>query len=192
MCKCVNLARLESDRWLASLDVRETTHASYRRLLKTHARPKLGKRKVKNISTVAVQDLYDSLKAKGLSGRTVRLVHSALNPALKQAVSWKLLRANPCEGVILPKAKQSETLYLRKPEQDEFRKQMKGDRLAPFFEFLLASGCRPGEAMGLEWGSVDLKKGTVKLVQTLAPRPSKGWRLQPPKSTKGRRTIPLP
>jgi integrase len=194
------------DRWLASLDVRETTKASYTRLLKNHVRPTLGKRKVKTISTVAVQDLYDSLKAKGLSGRTVRLVHSALSPALKQAVAWKLLRANPCEGVVLPKPKQTETRYLTKPEQDEFmtllrEEQNKGDKdkkhrpsafVASLFEFMLSSGCRPGEAMGLEWGSVDLKKEMVKIVQTLAPRPSKGWKLQPPKSAKSRRTIPLP
>jgi len=180
------------DQWLASLDVRETTKASYTRLLKNHVRPTLGKRKVKTISTIAIQDLYGSLTAKGLSGTTVRLVHRALSPALKQAVSWKLLRANPCEGVILPKPKQSETRYLSKTEQDEFYEQMRGDTLAPFFEFMLASGCRPGEAMGLEWGSVDLKKGTVKIVQTLAPRPSKGWKLQPPKSVKSKRSIPLP
>ena len=50
---------------------------------------------------------------------------------------------------------------------------------------------RPSEALGLQWKEVDLKRGTVTVRRTLV-RLKKMWHLAEPKTTKSRRTIPLP
>jgi len=67
----------------------------------------------------------------------------------------------------------------------------RGGRYGVLFGFLLASGCRVGEALGLRWTDVDWTAGTVHIerqVTELRSKPLEG----PPKTRAGVRTIALP
>src|SRR5438270_760870 len=66
-----------------------------------------------------------------------------------------------------------------------------GHRYAHLYTFLLASGFRLGEALALGWQDIDLKTGALTVRHTLEKLPVQPWRLTEPKSSKGRRTIPL-
>ena len=68
---------------------------------------------------------------------------------------------------------------------------MKGDRLEAVFQVGLALGLRQGEALGLTWTDIDLDAGTLSVRQTLQ-RVRGEWTFSEPKTTKSRRTIPLP
>ena len=57
--------------------------------------------------------------------------------------------------------------------------------------FMASTGCRRGEALGLEWRHVDLENGTASIVQSLQRVGRTGLRFLPPKSTKSRRSIAL-
>ena len=57
--------------------------------------------------------------------------------------------------------------------------------------FLVRTGCRRGEALGLEWRHVDLEHGTVSIVQSLQRIGRTGLRFVPPKSAKSRRSVAL-
>ena len=50
---------------------------------------------------------------------------------------------------------------------------------------------RPEEALGLKWEDVDFKNNRIHVKRVLT-RTKEGWNLEEPKTSKSRRTIPLP
>jgi integrase len=175
--------------YLESADIRERTRKDYTAHFDRYVKPKLGKAKLKDISPRRVQNLYNSLK-KTLAPRSVRLTHSILHSALDHAVSLRLIRENPSNGLKLPSKQDSEIYYLRGDELAEFMEVVRDDPYAPFLIFLLASGARPGEARALKWPDINFKNGTVKLQRTVSD--SRPWTFEQPKTNKGKRTISLP
>ena len=60
------------------------------------------------------------------------------------------------------------------------------------YRFVLQTGLRTGELAGLKWSDIDFKNRTMKIERTMEYRYSVGeWRVGPPKSKSGYRTIPL-
>jgi integrase len=62
----------------------------------------------------------------------------------------------------------------------------------PLVEFLVASGCRWGEAVALKPGDIDLNAGTVRISRSWKYGGSGGYRLGATKTNKSRRTINMP
>lgn len=175
--------------YLEATDLRETTRGSYREVIALYIAPSLGKTPLKDVTPMKVQRLYTKLR-KNLSPRTVRYVHSVLRSGLDHAVSMKLIRSNPAHGLKLPKKDAPEIRYLRGEEIPAFLSAARDDMYGALFEFLLSSGCRPGEGRGLMWSDIDWKKGTVDIQRSVSD--SKPWVFNAPKTKQGRRTLGLP
>ncbi|WP_231968948.1 site-specific integrase [Thermoanaerobacterium sp. RBIITD] len=78
------------------------------------------------------------------------------------------------------------------PEQaKKFLEACAYNRWGVLFELLLTSGMRPEEALGLKWEDVDFKNNRIHVKRVLT-RTKEGWNLEEPKTSKSRRTIPLP
>ncbi|HYX41523.1 MAG TPA: site-specific integrase, partial [Pyrinomonadaceae bacterium] len=61
------------------------------------------------------------------------------------------------------------------------------------FALALTTGMRPEEYLGLQWKDVDLKQGIVIVRRALVWRSvGGGWYFGEPKTTRSRRSIPLP
>ena len=58
--------------------------------------------------------------------------------------------------------------------------------------FMLATGCRIGEALAVLWSEVDLEAGTVQITSTLIRVKGEGLLRKGTKSRAGERTLPLP
>ena len=57
---------------------------------------------------------------------------------------------------------------------------------------MLQTGLRTGELIGLKWRDIDFENRTMKIERTMEYRYKVGeWRVGPPKSKSGYRTIPL-
>lgn len=184
------------DQWLersAALRLRERTVADYREILSRYVRPSLGAKRLDRLHPLDVQGMIRDLEARGLSPRTIRYAHSVLSGALRQAVRWRMIASNPCGLVDLPRRRPREMRALTPEEADAFRAAIAGTRFEALFLVLLATGIRPGEALGLCWDAVDLEAGRLAIRRTLARR-KKGeeWRLEEPKTAKSRRVVPLP
>lgn len=67
-----------------------------------------------------------------------------------------------------------------------------GDRFAVLFSFALVTGMRPEEYFGLQWKDIDFENGTVTVRRTLLWRNGGGWYFDEPKTSRSRRTLPLP
>ena len=60
------------------------------------------------------------------------------------------------------------------------------------YRFILQTGLRTSELIGLRWCDIDFENKTMKIERTMEYRYKVGeWRIGPPKSKSGYRTIPL-
>lgn len=191
------------DRWLeaaAKPRIGPRTFEDYQYLLGRHVRPVLGGRRLEALTPLDLQGLYEGMQERGLSGRTVHVTHNVLRSALRQAVRWRILPMNPASDVDLPRWERREMRALTSEEAARFRAAAAEHPMGLLFMVLLATGMRPGEALGLRWQDVDLRGCRVRIRQTLvrlrgprgedeeAPR----WCFRPPKTAKSRREVPIP
>jgi len=181
------------DEWLktAQHSLRENTAEWYGQIIEVYLKPNIGNRKLADLQPLAIQRLYDTLLERGLSPSTVRKAHSVLHNALEQAVKWRLVSYNPASHLELPKIHREEIRPLTKDESRAFLEASREYRLGVFFELMLATGMRMQEVMGLQWKDVDLRKNLIKVRHSLV-RTKEGWNLRPPKTARGRRSVPIP
>lgn len=183
-------------KWLQSVArsrVREATFDDYKYLLKRYVSPALGAIKLCNIRSIDIQKLYGDMRdERELSARTVRMTHAVLSSALQQAVRWHMLPRNPCEFVDLPRLERKEMQALSPEQASQFLEAAKADRLGIVLSFALATGMRPEEYLALKWSDLDLHAGTATVRRTLIWRKGGGWYFSEPKTSRSRRTVPLP
>ena len=123
------------------------------------------------------------------SAKTIRNKHGLLSAALNAAVP-KHITANPCHGIRLPRWTRPETLFLNREQYDRLLSAVT-EPWRLLVEFLVASGCRWGEATALRPKDVNRDAGTVNIVR--AWKSGAGcYRLGPPKTPKSTRMINLP
>lgn len=182
------------DQWLrdgAKAKVRQSTFKTYEWLLNRYVKPVFKGRRLSEVKPLDLQALYTDMQERGLSARTVRFTHAVLSSALKQAVKWRMLPLNPAEDVDLPKQERKEMRCLTPEEVARFQEVAKNDPLGLVFLFALATGMRPGEYLALRWQDVDLKAGLVTVKRAIVQRAGT-WHYTEPKTSRSRRTIPLP
>jgi integrase len=125
----------------------------------------------------------------GVKPKTIRNKHGFLSGALAKAVP-RYLPTNPAAGRRLPKGEgdDHEPVFL---SRDEFRLLLGEvtEYWHPLVEFLVASGCRWGEAAALKPSDVDRKNHLVSIRRAWKYSPSKGYYLGPPKTKRSKRTI---
>ena len=108
-----------------------------------------------------------------LSANSARRWLTALNACCRWGVESRLIPVNPFEGLDIPKPKnkrsEDESVdAFTLEERDRIIEAFKGDRFYswywPFVAFLFYTGCRPGEAIGLEWKHVSKDSITFQQV----------------------------
>lgn len=108
-----------------------------------------------------------------------------LHRALDDAVEAGLLRSNPATKVRRPKVRRPEMHTWSGVELAQFLQATREDRLGPLWHLLALTGLRRGEALGLQWGDVDLEHGRLSIQRQ---RAIAGYAVQerPPKTGKAR------
>jgi len=190
------LLRKQADEWLAGRTVELTTDERTRSVLRTHVLPQWGAWPLARIKHTAVQRWVRELGQRRATA-TVAKCLNVLSLILASAVRSQLLAVNPCDGVTLPRARQTGERADRMLTltRDEFRAKLLPAVPAEHRAIVcLAAGCglRWGECAGLAWAAVDLA-GAELHVRQVAVEVSGRLMLRPyPKSRAGRRTVPLP
>lgn len=155
--------------------------------------PDLGPIRLDKLTTMQVQRWVNGLLERKLSSRTVRAAFGTLHAALRQAVRWRILSAVPTDLVELPKQTRTRQLSVMTPEQTgAFLVAARGERHEAFFVLAVATGARPGELAALRWEDCDLERGTVAIHRTLVKLAGGKVEYAEPKTSRGRRVIPLP
>ena len=175
-------------KWLDSVGgtVRERTWRRSEEMVRIHLVPALGETRLDKLSAPQVQALYRTKLESGLSVRTVRMVHTTLHKAMKQAVRWFLIPRNVTEAVDPPRERGTEIRPLDKEQVKDLLRYARGERFEALYVLAVTTGMRSGELLGLRWEDVDLRAGTVQVRRTVF-----NGRVEAPKTAKGRRSIKL-
>ncbi len=195
------------DDWLKNYAInalRPKTYWSYEMVIRLHIVPQIGKIRLKDLGTDRIQILYNQ-KANngrndgkgGLAPRSVERIHTVLHKALEQAVITRKIGYNPAKGTVLTLRTQKEVRALTPQEQDVFESALMKERLQAGFLIGLYGGLRRGEVLGLEWSDINFDECSVTLEREILRYKDKGTGesrldLQPLKTKKSYRTVPLP
>ena len=175
--------------WLdaSKSSVRARTWERYEQICRNHILPEIGHLKLKNLTPVVVQDLYQE-KLKVLSPRTVVYVHVTLHKTLQQALKWNLIPRNVTELVDPPRITKEEVTPLTSEEVSTLFETVKGSPLEALYVLAVTTGLRKGELLGLKWSDVDLDVGLLQVKRSLSLT-REGPVMVPPKTAKGRRNV---
>ncbi len=181
------------DRWLelcAKPRLRAKSLKDYVGLLRRYVRPQLGMKPLVSVQAFDIQRLYRELLDRGLSPRSIRYTHAVLRSALKQAVRWKLLLANPTDFVDLPRHARRSVEVLSVEQARTFMVAIVGHHYEALFALAMTTGMRPSEYLALIWADIDWVRGTVSVSRTLEWRKG-GWQFADTKRPRSRRVIKL-
>jgi integrase len=181
--------------WLATVQarLRRGTLKQYSQVVKHYILPELGGVKLGDLRPARIQLLYDRLIASGKGARTVQMVHAVVHRSLNQAVKLGIISLNPDDATSPPKPQEKEMCVL---DQEQVQKLLiaaksKSFREFVFYFFVLATGVRQGELLGLKWEDFDADKKTVRITRQAKPLPGGGFEFVVPKTKNGFRTIKL-
>ncbi len=102
----------------------------------------------------------------GLSPRAVASIHVMLRRALRDAVTWKYLRANPAATAEPPRGEKREHATWTATQLTVFLTTARTDRLYALWLLFASTGLRRSEAVGAQRTALDLAAGTISLVTT--------------------------
>ena len=182
--------------WLeqAETRLRPKTRQEYNDVARVHILPHLAHVKLSRLPPLHLARLHARLRKGGTSSFRLEKAHTLLHKALSDAHRWGLIPSNPAAPVDAPKREHRER-ELWTPEQVSrfIRAVREGDcgQYGNLLGFLLASGCRVGEALGLRWSDVDLRAGAVRVERQVTELRCKPLESEP-KTKAGVRTLALP
>lgn len=182
-------------------DIKENTIQTYSQVYELYIKPRLGKRKMKDIRGEMVQALINEMDANGLSYSRLNLTYVILLGMFKKAAALHLIRFNPIsDGVIeLPEKKrreknkaQKEVRVMSLEEQNLFLAYAKESTYYDVYIVALSTGMRIGEILALRWRDVNFEKKMIAVNGTLVYIREKGRRvIDTPKSESSYREIPM-
>jgi len=120
--------------------------------------PALGEFKLEALRHEHIAVMILALEEAGRGPATIKQVLAVLRSALGHAVKTKRLTHNPAEHVRTPRVERTEVCPWTADQAVTFLDHVGGDRLAEFFEMLMGTGLRRGEALALRWEDVDLDR----------------------------------
>lgn len=175
---------------------------SYERRIYQHIIPNLGLIPLNKLTTGDIQQFHTGLKqngrllrqeqyGEGLSGQTVRGIHTTFHAALDKAVSEKIIPKNPSDFCRLPSAKAREMQVLSPEEIQRLLIQAKEDGCFELLLLELSTGLRRGEICALQWDDLNFNTGELQ-VKRQVHRVKGELVVSEPKTKASNRSVILP
>lgn len=183
--------------------IKPNSRQSMEGIVRLHILPAFGDCKLSRLTTPVIQqqvNKWANNANKGFKGAYAN--YSFLNNInrriLQYGVTMQVIEHNPARDVIIPRKqnnKEHKVKFFSNQELKQFLNYLDTLDLSSyenFFDYvlyktLLATGCRIGEVLALEWSDIDLKKGTIKVSKTL----NRYQETNTPKSKAGLRDIEI-
>ena len=188
----------------AQPNIRTATADRYRLMIETYTIPRIGKIKLKKLTSRDLQKLYKDLMEHGrvnhrsghgdpgLSSTTVRSVHLMLHSAFERAVKERLIPRNPTDDCIAPKVRKVEMKTLRPEHLKAYLNAADARGVLPIFYLELVSGLRKGELVALLWDDLDVQNKIVSVSKQYIKNPSGKLTLSRPKTETSVRRVSIP
>lgn len=157
-------------------------------------KPIIGEMKIVDVKPIHCQMILNRMIDAEYHSGTIKGAKNFMHVMFEDARDNGIITLNPlkrsfkCEGGIPKKEREA----LTEEEQKLFLKGISGHRYELQYRFILQTGIRIGELIGLKWSDIDFKNRCFKVQRTMSYKYSThSWRTGEPKSQAGRRTIPL-
>lgn len=146
-----------------------TSQELYTNIINVHILPSFARKKLGDISTMQVLRFFDDMEKTGKSVYVRRNTLSTLRSIFTQAVKWKVIKHNPCDGVSPPRRPKKIQKVYNEADVSKLFKKLKTERLdwQVLVSIAVMTGAREGEIAGLEWKHIDLDKQTILFEQTI-------------------------
>lgn len=185
-------------------ELKESTKANYEYMYKKYVSESMGNRKIGNIKFSEIKAFYNSLfNDREFKPRSIEIINNILHPIFTLAVRDGYMRNNPTDGMIA-ELKKSHSWEKQKrhaltiEEQEAFINFISGSDIyrhwLPLFTFLLGTGCRIGEVIGIRWQDCDFESRTISINHNTLYKQLDGkckMYITTPKTSSGCRTIPM-
>ena len=173
--------------WLSDYQSHTTgrTVETYRCIVRKHFNPTFGTVKVGKLTQMHVRRMVADLQRDGRSASTIRHSCAILGGAMKCAVEAGLTKANPVEGIKLPRKAKTTFEVVDREQIPAFVEAAENTQYPNELLFMLYTGVRVGEARGLKWDDVDMDAGTAHIQRQLNAV-THGDRFTPPKDGENR------
>jgi integrase len=187
------------DRWIAAgapgrsqKKAGRRTVERYSQLMHCHVTPTLGTRRLQQLQSTEIDELYVALAAR-LKPRTAHHVHIVLGACLGTATRKGLLMANPMARVEqVPSPGESDHGLVL--DAEALRKLIDGFRVSVLFSIVATAaltGTRRNEILALRWTDFDPANKTLRIERALEETKEVGLSFKPPKTKRGTRTITI-
>ena len=181
--------------WMDNLicDLSPNTRRNYAERYKINIQPVIGKMQMRDVRPMHCKAILNRMESR-YSGGTIKQAYITMGTMFRAAVNNDLLTKHPLEGVRFTKPVRAvdNIKFLTVDEQRRFLEAAKHSHNYRQYAFLLETGLRTGELVGLTWDSINWKRHTLTISKSLEYRHTEhSWRAGPPKTEKSYRTIPL-
>ena len=172
--------------------VRPNTSRNYRDRYYTNIKPYIGKMFLKDVKPMDCQRVLNMME-KRYSGSTIYQTHITLSNMFNSALENELIDKTPMtRSVKLPKPVVKKNKVLTIEEQERFMEEAKKSSNYPQYLFILNTGTRTGEMIGLKWEDLDFDNNKIYIRRTMEFRYSnQEWTIGPPKTKTSFREIPM-
>ena len=183
--------------------IKPNSQQSMEGIVRLHILPVFGDYKLDKLTTPVIQQQVNKWADKANKGEKGAYAnYSFLNNInrriLQYGVTMQAIQHNPARDVIIPRKQQNKehkVKFFSNQELTQFLEYLDSLDLSNYenlfdyvlYKTLLASGCRIGEVLALEWSDIDLKKGIISISKTL----NRYQETNTPKSKAGLREIDI-
>ena len=174
--------------------VRPNTVRNYTERYYKNIQNVIGKKLLTEVKPIHCQKIFTNMADEGYRTSTLYQTRITLFNMLEFAKENEIILSNPCKKSVKSdmgkpsQKKEALTIDIQK----KFLEQAKGRSYENQYRFILQTGLRTGELIGLKWEDVDFTNRVLKIQRSMEYRHSVGeWRIGEPKSKSGYRTIPL-
>lgn len=170
--------------------LKPVTKYNYQRDLEIHILPVFGNKKANSITTADLTTFFTQLNKSSETARKFRTIMSSVFSLGKQQ---GYVAHNPCTGTLYKTnlASSKKVKFLDKEQcQTLMAATSEYSIVNTIIQFILFTGMRIGECLGLTWDCVDLEQNTVTIRNNLAYAYDE-WYLSTPKTEGSERIIKL-
>ena len=184
------------DYWISikKQTVRPNTVRNYSERYERNIKDVIGKKLLTEVKPIHCQTIFSKMAEEGYKTTTIYQTRIALYNMLEFARENDVLITNPCKKSVKSDMGKPSTKKeaLTIDVQKKFLEAVVGYSYENQYRFVLQTGLRTGELIGLKWSDIDFENRTMKIERSMEYRYKVGeWRIGPPKSKSGYRTIPL-
>ncbi|GAA1122639.1 hypothetical protein GCM10009577_52160 [Streptomyces javensis] len=174
--------------------LKPTTYARYRDHVHADLIPSFGRLPLTDLRARHITAWSEAELARGRGRTAVYRIGATFSSALSHAVRTRVIAANPCRYVLLPRPVAPERICWNPAQAAAFLRHNHahyGDQMADLFELLLGTGMRRGESLGLHWTDVHLAERMLLVRWSLTAVNNNHLYLDHPKTKASRNWVSL-